>query len=98
MDNFVTRNFSTLLFFFTILLSDTQKMFHIIHDCIFVIIHITGKCVGPGYDFCCSGTDVGCKNDLAYPTCYCDANCIRFRDCCSDYEQSCLGFEGENPK
>ena len=45
----------------------------------------TGSCRAAGHASCCSGGD--CQGQPA--NCYCDANCVLFKDCCSDTPTDC---------
>ena len=44
-----------------------------------------GSCRAAGHTSCCSGGD--CQGQPA--NCYCDANCVLFKDCCSDTPTDC---------
>ena len=48
-----------------------------------VIATIQGSCAMAGYGTCCSdGTS--CQGSASLDTCYCDARCQIYKDCCSD--------------
>lgn len=47
---------------------------------------VAGWCVASGTGSSCAG-----QCGLALDDCYCDEACTGFGDCCSDYEQVCLG-------
>ncbi|XP_054889505.1 uncharacterized protein LOC129362152 isoform X2 [Poeciliopsis prolifica] len=48
--------------------------------------------VGPGCSdppiLCCAGQNNGCFRK----TCYCDQACVNFRDCCSDFNSTCMNY------
>ena len=46
---------------------------------------LIGSCASAGYSTCCRG--YSCQGSP--PSCYCDANCHLYGDCCSDIHPSC---------
>lgn len=55
-----------------------------------------GSCAASGYlDNCCQvSMTSSCIGSPA--TCFCDAHCIIFGDCCSDVSQECSTLQGKS--
>ena len=49
------------------------------------VVQMAGSCVAAGYTACC--TSGSCEGTV--DTCYCDANCHMFGDCCTDVPVDC---------
>lgn len=53
-----------------------------------VIRNYTDSCVDAGYTQCCVSGERNCEGSFP-ATCFCDAVCQAFQDCCSDLETIC---------
>ena len=62
-----------------------------------VMISFLAKCADAGFTSCCTDSNCEMSTESHPVTCFCDATCYKYNDCCSDIADiGCLPNTGES--